>query len=638
MKIENKRIFVSGGAGVIGHEIVPRLINRGAIVVVGDLKPRPKSFNSSVIYRQGDLNSLTAQEMAQYAPDAFIHLAATFERSTESYDFWEENFWHNLRLSHHLMSLAKEVKSLKRVIFASSYLIYDPKLYQHERPSDIAVSLKETDPIFPRNLTGVAKLNHEIELRFINEFKSSQFSTVCARIFRGYGRNSRDVISRWIRDLLQANAITVYHPEGLFDYIYAADTAEGLIKLCEYDHVDGIVNLGSGKARRVQDIVDILKKYFPQMKINIQKQDLPYEASEADISLLKRHVGWIPQYKLEDAIPEIIDYERKNLSNPIRKSIPTYNFLISSASRKVPLIRAAQTALRKIHTQGKVIAGDASSNALSRYVADEFWLMPQTRDENVNSIIQGCKERSIKFILPTRDGELLFWSKHAEQFAKENIIVFVSPSDSIAICVDKLKFGEFGEANNLSIIKTSHSIDDILSDYYVVKEQFGSGARSIGLNLTKDQACVHAKKLENPIFQPHVTGVEISADAWLDQAGSVKGMILRRRDIVLSGESQVTTTFKNASIEKVIKNLLSPLKLRGHVVVQAIISSDDKLNIIECNARFGGASTTSIAAGLDSLYWSMIEAFGDDINDYPFHRTPGDLYQVRVPQDLHFNV
>jgi carbamoyl-phosphate synthase large subunit len=59
-----------------------------------------------------------------------IHLAATFERSAESYEFWEENFRHNVRLSHHLMSLAKDAPSVKRVVFASSYLIYDPSLYQ----------------------------------------------------------------------------------------------------------------------------------------------------------------------------------------------------------------------------------------------------------------------------------------------------------------------------------------------------------------------------------------------------------------------------------------------------------------------------------------------------------------------------
>jgi carbamoyl-phosphate synthase large subunit len=212
--MKNKRVFVSGGAGVIGLEMIPRLIAIGAVVMVGDLKTRPTSFPPSVIYRQGDLNNMTEQELSAFQPEVFIHLAATFERSDESYGFWEENFWHNVRLSHHLMTIAKDQLSLLRVIFASSYLIYDPILYQFDGPRDTAVALKETDPIRPRNLTGMAKLAHEIELRFIDQFRSQQFTTACARIYRGYGRNSRDVISRWIRELLKGEAITVYPSSG----------------------------------------------------------------------------------------------------------------------------------------------------------------------------------------------------------------------------------------------------------------------------------------------------------------------------------------------------------------------------------------------------------------------------------------
>src|SRR5688572_28017290 len=151
--MQGKRVFVSGGAGVIGLEMIPLLVARGAEVLVGDLKPRPASFPAGVGYRQGDLNLITQDELAAFAPDVFIHLAATFERSTETYGFWEENFWHNVRLSHHLMTVAKDLPSLRRVVFASSYLIYDPVLYQFDSAQAGAVALSETDAILPRNLT-----------------------------------------------------------------------------------------------------------------------------------------------------------------------------------------------------------------------------------------------------------------------------------------------------------------------------------------------------------------------------------------------------------------------------------------------------------------------------------------------------
>ena len=79
--MQGKRVFVSGGAGVIGRELVPRLLAAGAIPIVGDLKPRPAHFGAGVIYRQGDLNAMTEAEFHLHAPEVYIHLAATFERS-----------------------------------------------------------------------------------------------------------------------------------------------------------------------------------------------------------------------------------------------------------------------------------------------------------------------------------------------------------------------------------------------------------------------------------------------------------------------------------------------------------------------------------------------------------------------------
>jgi len=107
LELPFKRIFISGGAGVIGQEMVRLLatLPPDVQVLVGDLKPRPAEFPARFWYRQGDLNGLTAPEIAAFAPDLFVHLAATFERSAETYGFWEENFRHNVQLSHHLMTV-----------------------------------------------------------------------------------------------------------------------------------------------------------------------------------------------------------------------------------------------------------------------------------------------------------------------------------------------------------------------------------------------------------------------------------------------------------------------------------------------------------------------------------------------------
>ncbi|MEX1153170.1 NAD-dependent epimerase/dehydratase family protein [Parvibaculum sp.] len=634
--MKDKRVFVSGGAGVIGLEMIPKLVERGADVLVGDLKSRPISFAPSVRYRQGDLNEMTSAEMSAFAPEVFIHLAATFERSSESYGFWAENFHHNLHLSHRLMTLVKDLPSLRRVVFASSYLIYDQARYLFNTPQASPVSLREDVPIMPRNLTGMAKLAHEVELRFLSEFGELGFSSVCARIFRGYGRNSRDVISRWIRALLAGETISVYRPEGLFDYVYARDTAEGLIRMADTETLSGIVNLGTERARRVQDIVDILRTHFPAMQAETVPADIPFEASQADMTACRAALGWTPQYDLESAIPEMIAYERAK-RDAAKSKISTAHLLVSSAARKAPLVRALRRAAAKLDPAIRVVAGDLDEGALARHVADDFWPMPRIGEEVLEEILQGCRARGIGVVVPTRDGELAFWARHRARFEAAGIDIVVSPIETVETCLDKLAFARFGAAHGLPFIPAALHPDELGSGPFVVKERFGAGARAIGLDLAREPALAHGATLAEPLYQPFIHGREISVDAWMDRTYRVKGLVLRHRNRVIDGESQVTTTFRDPAIEAEAQRVLEALNLRGPAVLQIILDSHDAPHVVECNTRFGGASTASIEAGLDMFYWSLLESCGANVADYPFHRIGGELRQIRLPHDIYLH-
>lgn len=311
--------------------------------------------------------------------------------------------------------------------------------------------------------------------------------------------------------------------------------------------------------------------------------------------------------------------------------------LVASASKKVPLVQAVQKTLRRLDPAAKVIAGDLDEDSPARHVAEGFWQMPPTDDTAFDELLRGCRERGIRTVIPTRDGELCFWAGNRERFAAAGIDVLVSPAESVTTCLDKLAFARFGRERALPFIPAASHPDELGEGPFVVKERFGAGARGVGLNLDRAAAFRHGASLESPIYQPFIAGREISVDAWLDRSHQVKGLVLRSRDRVVEGESQVTTTFRDSRIEEAAAEVLQLLKLCGPVVMQVLIDAQGGLHVIECNARFGGASTASIAAGLDVFYWSLLEGCGVDLSDYPFDRLPGDLRQIRLPGDIHIH-
>jgi carbamoyl-phosphate synthase large subunit len=635
MSLDKERIFISGGNGVIGNILVDKLHRRGARLFVGDLKPRPGHWPGEISYRQGDLNYITREELDDFGPTVFFHLAATFERSTETYEFWSDNYHHNVHLSNYLMSLLKDMPSLRKVVFASSYLIYDPRLYSFSAPPGEAYRLKENDPIYPRNLTGAAKLSHEIELRFLQEFKQDiQF--VSARIFRGYGLNSRDVISRWVRQLLQGETLTVFAKEGMFDYIFADDTAAGLIRLAESEQARGIVNLGTGNARRVSEVLDILRKHFPDMRTAEVVSSIPYEGSQANMDAFRGLTGWVPSLQLEDTIPRIIEHERRKTSRS--PEVPAMNVMVTSISRKVPLLKTVARSCRKLSPAIRLFGGDSDAGCIGRYFVDHFWHMPRIADLPQEEFLSFCLQHNIRCIIPCRDGELSYFARMKEVLRQHDIAVMVSDASTVSLCLDKLSFyREFCQLR-IPVIPTAERIEELENVAgFVVKERYGAGSLNVGKNLPREQALLFARKLQHPIYQPFIDGVEASVDVYVAGTGKVKGVVARKRNLVIHGESQITTTFRDRGLEQVCVRFAESKPFSGHLVLQVIIDAEGRYHLIECNSRFGGASTLSVAAGLDSFYWFLLESMGNDISEYPFVRPQTEKMQIRFPEDTVVN-
>lgn len=314
------------------------------------------------------------------------------------------------------------------------------------------------------------------------------------------------------------------------------------------------------------------------------------------------------------------------------------NVLVTSIAKKIPLLREVRNALARIDKNDKLFGADADKNCIGRYFCDTFWLMPALDHLTFSEFSDFCRSHKISAIIPTRDGELSGFAQWSENLKEAGISIMVSAPEVITTCLDKLSFFQtLKDVPELNLCPAATDINQLHVERgvakFVVKERFGSASAKIALNVTRQTALDHANNLDNPIFQPFIEGQEYSIDLYRTSKGFTPGIVVRSRDLIIDGESQITTTVENNKIEQMCSLAADILNLHGHVVFQGIVDNYGNFHIVECNPRFGGASTLSIAAGLDSFFWFLCESQGEQITKEDFVKK-GSLKLIRHPQDL----
>lgn len=316
------------------------------------------------------------------------------------------------------------------------------------------------------------------------------------------------------------------------------------------------------------------------------------------------------------------------------KYFPKNNILVTSISKKVPLIKAVKKAAKKFKKDCVIFGGDSNANIVGKYFVDYFWLMPRIDELKTETLIDYCNQNYIAYIIPTRDGELPFFAQNASVLKENGISVMISPYNVVQFCLDKYKFFEVLNSLNYPVIRTVYDIEQLFCDSYVVKERYGAGSRNIILNCSRQELIKHAATLDKAIFQPYVNGDEISVDLYVGKDGICKGVIARTRELVVDGESQITRTIHNEKLENMCAEIAEKMGIYGHAVFQVLLDEQDIFHIIECNNRFGGASSLSLEAGLDSFYWFLMESYGHSISSELFVSSPEGITQVRYAEDL----
>ena len=300
----------------------------------------------------------------------------------------------------------------------------------------------------------------------------------------------------------------------------------------------------------------------------------------------------------------------QNLKNHKIVFARTINILFSSLSSKTALYEAVQKDVLSIDDNYRLIAVDCDDYCPAKSLVSHFLKMPPIKSLNREKLLVFLQKNKIRYVVPTRDGELPFWADNLKFLEKNRIGVMVSSSKTVEICEDKFEFSKFLQNSPIPPIKTILEPDSAVLKFrsVVVKERRGSASQSIKTNIQPTYAIEYAESLKEPIFQPYIEGKEFSAETWINNEGICKSVVLRWRVKVIDGESHETYIFENQNWVNKLISTFSLLKgLKGHVLAQVIVDKNENLHLIEINPRLGGASPLALSAGLNSVKWSILE-------------------------------
>ncbi len=287
------------------------------------------------------------------------------------------------------------------------------------------------------------------------------------------------------------------------------------------------------------------------------------------------------------------------------------NILITSAGRRVELVRAFQIELKKLFPYSKVYTAEANPewSSASR-ISDGFFTIPKVDNENyVKSILELCINEGIKIVIPTIDTELIVLADSKELFLINSIQVIVSDFDLVSKCRDKRQtnflFKDLKIDIPISVDKKNPSFPLFIKPYD------GSLSKDIFIINSKDE--LTDSLLNNPklMFMEYINPndyCEYTIDAYYDKNSNLKCLVPRQRIEVRGGEISKGKTVK-LNFYKTLKSKLSYIKgAKGCLTIQFFVGKETEEIIgIEINPRFGGGFPLSYVSGANYPKYIILE-------------------------------
>src|SRR4030042_516037 len=290
------KILITGGAGVIGSNLVDRLIKDGhEVSVIDNLSTgKRENLNPKAIFHEIDICDFEKIKPLFKDVDYVFHLAA-LPRVPVSVEDPIGTSQTNIMGTVNVYKAAADNK-VKRIIFASSSSVYGD---QEKFPLAEDMSPRPISPYALQKLIG-----EQFGGLFTDLY---EMPIISLRFFNIYGpRNDPEsdyslVIAKFLKQNSQGRSLTIFGDgEQTRGFCHIDDLLEALVKTMASEKLKGgerinIANKNSYSVNYLAKLISDKVEYLP-----LRKGDVLH--TKADISLAKELLGWEPKISFEEGV------------------------------------------------------------------------------------------------------------------------------------------------------------------------------------------------------------------------------------------------------------------------------------------------------------------------------------------------
>ncbi len=294
--------LVTGGAGFIGSHLTKSLINKGHNVCVIDNLRRGSLDNLIEIKDKIDfqeIDILDYDKMKDVAKnvDGIFHQAAL---GSVPQSFKEPEEYHRVNAigTENVLKIAKEFGF--KVVYASSSSVYGN---QEKFP------VKEDAEKKPLNPYGKSKLESE---QFAKKYADMGVKVIGLRYFNVFGigqnPNYAGVIPNFIERLVQHKPPIIFgNGNQLRNYTFVDDVVEANMLAFENKTEHAFINIATGVMTSVKELAELMIRLsgLSLEPIYEKAREGDIEKSQADTSLAKDLIKWVPKITLKEGLEKI---------------------------------------------------------------------------------------------------------------------------------------------------------------------------------------------------------------------------------------------------------------------------------------------------------------------------------------------